>query len=194
MCCAVVWVSFVVWCGVVWCGVVWCGVVWCGDVRLGAARHLLWCCRIVALYLVARIVVLRVSLTAPSRGSDVPRPSQVKCRLQAQSAHFQALESHSYRGVWHGLRSIYSAGGVAGLFRGATAAMIRVAVGGGVQLSSYDTSKVLVMHYGGAHHRPSSVCGCACFVVRVRRKKCARASSVFSLYILACHAPDSPRS
>ena len=44
----VLFIEFLVWCGVVWCGVVWCGVVWycvafkeclvcCGDVWRGMA-------------------------------------------------------------------------------------------------------------------------------------------------------------
>lgn len=56
---------------------------------------------------------------------------------------------HAYTSAWGGLRSIYRADGIPGLFRGATASMLRVSVGSVIQLSSYDTVKFEVMHRTG---------------------------------------------
>ena len=52
---------------------------------------------------------------------------------------------HAYTGAWQGLYQVYHEEGVRGLYRGATAAMLRVGVGSGVQLSTYDASKRLVV-------------------------------------------------
>ena len=52
---------------------------------------------------------------------------------------------HAYTGAWQGLFQIFREEGVVGLYRGATAAMLRVGVGSGVQLSTYDSSKRLVV-------------------------------------------------
>ncbi len=84
---------------------------------------------------------------------------QIKCRLQAQSSHFKAATSHAYRGLAHGLASVYASEGVRGLFRGATAAMMRVCVGSAVQLSSYDVLKdVLRVHAGMGGTGATCVC------------------------------------
>ena len=52
---------------------------------------------------------------------------------------------HAYSGAWQGLYQIFREEGVRGLYRGATAAMLRVGVGSGVQLSTYDASKRFVV-------------------------------------------------
>jgi len=65
----------------------------------------------------------------------------VKSRLQAQSAFFTVREAHAYRGLWHGLSSVFAAEGARGLFRGLNGALPRVMTGSAVQLSSYDTCK-----------------------------------------------------
>ena len=56
---------------------------------------------------------------------------------------------HAYTSAWGGLRSIYNSDGIPGLFRGATASMLRVSVGSVIQLSSYDTVKYEVMRRTG---------------------------------------------
>jgi hypothetical protein len=54
-----------------------------------------------------------------------------------------------------GFASIVREGGVRGLFRGATAAMMRVCVGSAVQLSSYDLFKdSLRIHLGATGGAP----------------------------------------
>ena len=68
----------------------------------------------------------------------------IKSRLQAQSAHFQAAETHSYSGLTDGLRQVYRAEGVKGLFRGVDGALPRVMAGSATQLSTYDAAKRLV--------------------------------------------------
>lgn len=74
----------------------------------------------------------------------------VKCRLQGQSSHFKARESYNYSGFGEALRDIYREGGVRGLWRGATASMMRIAVGSAVQLSVYDSIKGAILHWTGA--------------------------------------------
>jgi len=56
---------------------------------------------------------------------------------------------HAYTSAFSGLRSIYAADGLSGLWRGATASMLRVSVGSVVQLSSYDHCKFLIMQRTG---------------------------------------------
>jgi hypothetical protein len=70
--------------------------------------------------------------------------------LQAQSSHFQALEKHSYNGLLDGLRKIYAEGGLAGLYHGSRALILRVSCGSAAQLSSYDTTKSLVLAHTGS--------------------------------------------
>jgi solute carrier family 25 protein 34/35 len=74
----------------------------------------------------------------------------VKVRLQAQasSAALQVgLAQHHYRGVWHGLSTVWNTEGVRGLFRGVSGAVPRVMVGSATQLSTYDSVKqALVQH------------------------------------------------
>lgn len=92
----------------------------------------------------------------------------VKVRLQIQSKQPQAAAAasvtrtagaaaipsavgaqHAYTGMWSGLRSIYSEDGIRGLFRGASASIIRVTTGSVVQLSTYDRTKAAVMERTG---------------------------------------------
>jgi solute carrier family 25, member 34/35 len=65
----------------------------------------------------------------------------IKSRLQAQSPHFRAAEQHSYAGLADGLRQVYRAEGVRGLFRGVDGALPRVMAGSATQLSTYDAAK-----------------------------------------------------
>ena len=86
----------------------------------------------------------------------------IKVRLQVQSDLTRQLSSsassspilpvghqHAYRGAVSGLLSIYRDEGVRGLYRGATAAMMRVGVGSGVQLSTYDRVKLWTVRESG---------------------------------------------
>jgi solute carrier family 25 protein 34/35 len=72
----------------------------------------------------------------------------VKNRLQASSTHFAAKETHAYSGAIDGLRKIYAAEGVRGLFRGVDGAQPRVMVGSATQLSTYDHCKGLAAQAG----------------------------------------------
>ncbi len=73
---------------------------------------------------------------------------QVKCRLQSQSAHFKAVDQHAYQGLFSGLRSIYRESGVAGLYQGVSAVMLRLFVGSAAQMASYDVCKTAIMEQG----------------------------------------------
>ena len=64
---------------------------------------------------------------------------------------------YAYRGAWSGLLQIAREEGVRGLYRGATAAMLRVGVGSGVQLSTYDGVKALIVRQSGGRLRSSDV-------------------------------------
>jgi solute carrier family 25, member 34/35 len=74
----------------------------------------------------------------------------VKNRLQAESAHFRALESHGYTSLWDGLRKVWAREGARGLFRGLDGAIPRVAVGSAVQLSTYDAFRHASVEWGWA--------------------------------------------
>lgn len=88
--------------------------------------------------------------TAGAFGAFVGSPLfLVKSRLQSQSAFFRARETYSYAGPWDALRSIARTDGVRGLWKGADALMVRVAIGSAVQLSTYDTVKSLAVHHAG---------------------------------------------
>jgi len=69
-------------------------------------------------------------------GSSVPGPVAVSVGHQ-----------HHYRGAFQGLYLIARTEGVRGLYRGASAAMIRVGIGSGVQLSTYDACKSTIVSY-----------------------------------------------
>jgi solute carrier family 25 protein 34/35 len=56
---------------------------------------------------------------------------------------------HAYTSAFGGLRSIYRADGITGLWRGCTASMLRVSVGSTVQLSTYDHCKFWIMQRTG---------------------------------------------
>jgi solute carrier family 25 protein 34/35 len=72
----------------------------------------------------------------------------IKCRLQAQSPHFQVAETHRYSGLVDGLRTEFRAGGVRALFRGIDGALPRVMTGSAVQLASYDRFKAMAAESG----------------------------------------------
>lgn len=68
-------------------------------------------------------------------------------RLQSQSRLFLATERHAYRGLRDAFGDVWRQGGIGGLWRGASAAMIRVGVGSVAQLGTYDSAKVAARAY-----------------------------------------------
>ncbi|KAJ3120309.1 Mitochondrial oxaloacetate carrier protein [Physocladia obscura] len=74
----------------------------------------------------------------------------VKTRMQSYSPHMAVGAQHSYvlRGLWKSFVHIYRSEGVAGLWRGVDASMLRTGVGSAVQLSTYDASKNLLTKSG----------------------------------------------
>ncbi|KAH8653593.1 mitochondrial carrier domain-containing protein [Xylariales sp. PMI_506] len=65
----------------------------------------------------------------------------VKTRLQSYSPFLPVGTQHNYRNAVDGLRQIYGAEGVKGLYRGVGAAMIRTSFGSSVQLPTYFFAK-----------------------------------------------------
>lgn len=95
---------------------------------------------------------LKISSAALSGavGATIGSPMYlIKSRLQAQSAHFAAAETHNYRGLWDGLTSVYRAEGVKGLWRGVNGALPRVMAGSATQLSTYDWARRTVSSVAG---------------------------------------------
>ncbi|KAK8015618.1 Mitochondrial oxaloacetate transport protein [Apiospora marii] len=73
----------------------------------------------------------------------------VKTRLQSFSPFLPVGTQHRYRNALDGLRQIYGAEGIRGLYRGVGAAMIRTGCGSSVQLPTYFFAKRrLVRHLG----------------------------------------------
>ncbi|KAJ2692811.1 Mitochondrial oxaloacetate carrier protein, partial [Coemansia spiralis] len=68
----------------------------------------------------------------------------VKTRMQSASKFAAVGHQHNYRSMADGLRSIWRAGGLRGLYRGMDAAMLRAGVGSSVQLATYDVLKANV--------------------------------------------------
>jgi solute carrier family 25 protein 34/35 len=65
----------------------------------------------------------------------------VKTRLQSFSPFLPVGTQHQYRNAWDGLRQIYGAEGVRGLWRGVGPAMVRTGFGSSVQLPTYFFAK-----------------------------------------------------
>ncbi|KAK3896960.1 mitochondrial carrier domain-containing protein [Staphylotrichum tortipilum] len=85
----------------------------------------------------------------------------VKTRLQSYSPFLPVGTQHNYRNAWDGLRQIFKAEGVRGLYRGVGAAMIRTGFGSSVQLPTYffakrRLQKHLGMEEGAPLHLASS--------------------------------------
>ncbi|RDW94678.1 putative oxaloacetate carrier [Coleophoma crateriformis] len=73
----------------------------------------------------------------------------VKTRLQSFSPFAPVGTQHQYRNAADGMRQIYKAEGVTGLYRGVGAAMVRTGFGSSVQLPTYFFAKRrLVKHLG----------------------------------------------
>jgi solute carrier family 25 protein 34/35 len=89
----------------------------------------------------------------------------VKTRLQSYSPFLPVGTQHKYRNALDGLRLIYNAEGVRGLYRGVGPAMIRTGFGSSVQLPTYFLSKrMLAKHFDmqegpGLHLTSSAISG-----------------------------------
>lgn len=68
----------------------------------------------------------------------------VKTRLQSFSPFLPVGTQHQYRGAMDGLRQIYGAEGIKGLWRGVGPAMVRTGFGSSVQLPTYFFAKRLL--------------------------------------------------
>lgn len=92
----------------------------------------------------------------------------VKTRLQSYSPFLPVGTQHKYRNAFDGLRQIYKAEGIKGLYRGMGASMVRTGAGSSVQLPTYFFAKRrLIRHFGmedgpGLHLLSSA---CSGFVV-----------------------------
>lgn len=75
----------------------------------------------------------------------------IKVRLQTQASGSSIAATktvgyqHHYKGAISGLHEIWKSEGIRGLYRGVSAAMLRVGIGSGVQLSTYDACKSFVV-------------------------------------------------
>jgi solute carrier family 25 protein 34/35 len=70
----------------------------------------------------------------------------VKTRLQSAATGSLAVgHQHNYTGVWQALKSIYSAEGMPGLYRGSLLSMSRSIVGSGANLGSFSIMKEYLM-------------------------------------------------
>lgn len=79
----------------------------------------------------------------------------VKTRLQSFSPHLPVGTQHIYKNAVDGLRQIYKAEGVGGLYRGMGAAMIRTGFGSSVQLPTYFFAKRRLMQHAGMEEGPA---------------------------------------
>ncbi len=79
----------------------------------------------------------------------------VKTRLQSYSPFLPVGTQHQYRGAWHGMTQIFKTEGVAGLYRGVGAAMIRTGFGSSVQLPTYFFAKRRLMRHAGMEEGPA---------------------------------------
>mmetsp|Transcript_85619 Transcript_85619/g.151630 ORF Transcript_85619/g.151630 Transcript_85619/m.151630 type:complete len:300 (-) Transcript_85619:373-1272(-) len=90
----------------------------------------------------------------------------VKCRLQAQvsGAGTAVGTQHNYRGLIHGLTSIYQESGVRGFYRGVDGFILRTAVGSSFQLSVFDVVKGPCQDACGSWLGTLAAASCAGFV------------------------------
>lgn len=98
--------------------------------------------------------------------SDAPRPIVTNTTVTASPATITTATTHPapvghqhhYNGALQGLYTIARNEGLRGLYRGASAAMVRVGIGSGVQLSTYDACKsFIVSTMQSAYFTPNSV-------------------------------------
>lgn len=79
----------------------------------------------------------------------------VKTRMQSYSDQIKIGEQTHYKSAWDGLKKIYTAEGIKGLFRGVDAAMIRTGAGSSVQLPIYNFAKYELKKTGYFEDGPS---------------------------------------
>ena len=73
----------------------------------------------------------------------------VKTHLQSKSnSHIAVGHQHSHSSMTQGFKTIFSEQGITGLWRGSSAAILRCAVGGSVQLTSFTTVKIYINKSG----------------------------------------------
>lgn len=94
----------------------------------------------------------------------------VKTRLQSYSPFLPVGTQHHYKNAWDGIKQIYTAEGIKGLYRGVQPAMVRTAFGSSVQLPTYFLAKRRLVEWfnmpdGTPLHLLSS--SCSGFVVCV---------------------------
>jgi len=82
----------------------------------------------------------------------------VKIRMQSQSDYVQIGQQYKYKSTLHAFRGVWNEGGIKSLMRGVDAAVIRVAMGSSVQLSTYEFIKKLVASTG-LEGKPANVAG-----------------------------------
>eukprot|EP01095_Lingulamoeba_sp_RSL-Kostka_P006725 TRINITY_DN2122_c0_g1_i1.p1 TRINITY_DN2122_c0_g1~~TRINITY_DN2122_c0_g1_i1.p1 ORF type:complete len:323 (-),score=63.26 TRINITY_DN2122_c0_g1_i1:287-1255(-) len=71
----------------------------------------------------------------------------VKTRMQSKSTVFPIGAQHDYKSTIHGLKEIYKNEGrsIGALYNGSRAASLRLGCGSAIQLSTYDTSKDIIL-------------------------------------------------
>jgi len=87
----------------------------------------------------------------------------VKTRLQSYSPFLPVGTQHLYKNAADGMKQIYKAEGIKGLYRGVLPAMVRTGFGSSVQLPTYFFAKRRLVHHlgmeeGPALHLLSSTC------------------------------------
>jgi solute carrier family 25, member 34/35 len=104
----------------------------------------------------------------------------VKTRLQSYSPVLPVGTQHHYKNAWDGLRQIYSAEGIRGLYRGVGPAMVRTGFGSSVQLPTYFLAKRTLQKHFAMEDGP---------VLHL-------ASSTTSGFVVCCvmHPPDTVMS
>ncbi|KAH8801677.1 mitochondrial oxaloacetate transport protein-like protein [Xylogone sp. PMI_703] len=101
----------------------------------------------------------------------------VKTRLQSYSPFAPVGTQHKYKNAFDGMRQIYTAEGVRGLYRGIGAAMVRTGFGSSVQLPTYFFAKRRLVKHLGMEEGPAL----------------HLASSTASGFVVCCvmHPPDT---
>lgn len=79
----------------------------------------------------------------------------VKTRLQSYSPFLPVGTQHKYKNALDGVRQIYSAEGVKGLYRGMGASMVRTGAGSSVQLPTYFFAKRRLIKHAGMEDGPA---------------------------------------
>lgn len=79
----------------------------------------------------------------------------IKTRLQSYSPSLPVGTQHHYRNAWDGMRRIYTAEGLTGLYRGVGPAMVRTGFGSSVQLPTYFFAKRRLIRHLGMDEGPA---------------------------------------